>query len=415
MITPASRLVSMTNPHHDPGSMVDARRSHDRCALHPFDKGMKGSRCVLAILALALCPSTAMANAGTPLMWASMLHLAFGNAIIGIMEGCLLAWMFKCAKRKAILTLIVANYASAWAGAYFVAGYVVALPDLTIQTLQYWFLIFVLVAFMVTLLIELPFFWFVLRSQEDSWRRAFVATPVIHGISYALLMGWYWMASGTSMLTRLEVVPMDEMAVSEPHLLYFISREGNQVLRMDLSHPGAVQTVSELAAHRRNDRLFVRARDGSGFDLFVFLDSKDRDSETESRVLDDFSDEAPVEEGIAGGYSQKAASSWFNFGKVPTIGSKSDWTFRTGFWPVEGIRGENEKTGVHLRYSLETPFAAWPVRNATQISGDYVVAQLGDDQICLMHLVSGRIALIARGKGPIVAKPRRPDRVPGSE
>lgn len=32
-----------------------------------------------------------LANAGTPLMWAGMLHLVIGNAIIGIAEGALLA------------------------------------------------------------------------------------------------------------------------------------------------------------------------------------------------------------------------------------------------------------------------------------------------------------------------------------
>lgn len=335
-----------------------------------------------------------------------MLHLAIGNAIIGILEGLLLAWMFKCSKRKAILTLIVANYASAWAGGLFVVGYLAALPDITIHTLQYWFLVFVIVAFIVTLLIELPFFWFALRPQNYSWRRALVATPVIHGISYVLLFGWYWMASGTSMITRLEVVPMDEMAISEPHLLYFISREGNQVLRMDIGDSSAPQPISELTAHHRNDRLFVRPRDESGFDLFVYLDSEDGGAETESRILEDFSEQAPVEWRIAEGHSEKAEGSWFNFGPVPAIGPQSNWAFRTGFWPTEGISGKNEKTGEEVHYALELPFAAWPVRNATQIAGDYVVTQLGDDQICLMHLESGRIALLARGKGPIVAKPQ---------
>ena len=70
---------------------------------------------MLLILALALFPSTASANAGTPLMWASMLHLVFGNAIIGLIEGLLLARLFKCSKRKSILTLIAANTALAGA------------------------------------------------------------------------------------------------------------------------------------------------------------------------------------------------------------------------------------------------------------------------------------------------------------
>ena len=362
---------------------------------------------MLPILVLALFPSTASANAGTPLMWASMLHLVFGNAIIGLVEGLLLAWMFKCSKRKSILILIAANYVSAWVGGFFVAGYLASLPDITIQTIQYWFLVLVLVAFVVTLLIEFPFFWFALRSRERPLRRALIATPVIHGISYALLFGWYWMASGTSMMTRLEVVSAEEFKVSEPYLLYFISREGDQLLRMDLSDYGSAHPVSEVAAHHRNDRLFVRPRDGSGFDLLIYLDSENRGSETESRVLEDFSEQAPVEWRISEGHSEEAEGSWFNFGPVPSIGAESDWDFRTGFWPVEGLSGDNEKTGERVRFSLELPFAAWAVRNATQITGDYVVAQLGDDQICIIHPESRRMALIGRGKGPIVAKPKQ--------
>ncbi len=367
---------------------------------------MKRSRYLLPLVALALFPSTASANVGTPLMWASMLHLVFGNAIIGLIEGLLLAWIFKCSKWKSILILIAANYASAWAGGFFVANYLASLPDITIQTIQLWFLGFVLAAFVVTLLIEFPFFWLALRSRENALRRALVATPLIHGVSYALLLGWYWMASGTSMMTKLEVVSADEMEVSEPYSLYFISVKGDQVLRMDIKNSGSAQPISEVAAPHRNDRLFVRPRDGSGFDLLVYLDSEDRGAETEALVLEDFSEQAPVERRISEEHSEEAEGSWFNFGPVPAIGTDSDWEFRTGFWPGEGISGVNKKAGKKLHFSLELPFAAWPVRNATQISGDYVVAQLGDDQICLMHLESGRIALIARGKGPIIAKPK---------
>jgi hypothetical protein len=361
---------------------------------------------MLPILALALIPSTASANAGTPLMWASMLHLVFGNAIIGLIEGLLLSRLFKCSSSKSILILIAANYASAWAGGLLVAEYLPTLVDITIQNIQYWFLAFVCVAFLVTLLIEFSFFWFALGSRDHRLRRTLKATLAVNGISYVLLFGWYWMASGTSMMSNLEVVPADEMDVSEAYDLYFISREGNRVLRMNLNAPSSATPVTQVTAHHWNDRLFVRPRAGSGFDLLVYLDSDDRGSDADARVLDDFSEQAPVEWRILKGHSEKAEGSSFNFGQVPTIAVASDWKFSTSFWPVEGLIGVNEKTGERVRFSLELPFAAWHVRNATHISGDYVVVQLGEDQICMIDPVSRRIALIVRGKGPIVAKPK---------
>ena len=43
-------------------------------------------------LTVLLClPTTALANAGTPLMWAAPIHLILGNAIIGVLEGLTLA------------------------------------------------------------------------------------------------------------------------------------------------------------------------------------------------------------------------------------------------------------------------------------------------------------------------------------
>jgi hypothetical protein len=371
-----------------------------------FDKEMKRPRYILLILALALFPSTASANAGTPLMWASMLHLVFGNAIIGLIEGLLLAWLFKCSKRKSILILIAANYASAWAGGFLVAEFLPSQVDITIQNIQSWFLAFVVVAFVVTLLIEFVFFWFALGSPEHRLRRTVTATLTVNGISYALLFGWYWIASGTSMLTQLEVVSVYEMKLPEPYALYYLSPEGDQIIRIDPTKPSFKETISKVTAHHRNDRLFARPREDSGFDLFVYLDSEDRGAETESRILEDFSEKAPVERRIAEGHSDKVEGSWFNFGPVPTIGPASKWAFRTGFWPAEGISGKNEKTGKKVHYALELPFAAWPVRNATQIAGDFVITQLGDDQICLMNLEAGKIALVARGRGPVVAKPK---------
>lgn len=232
-VVPQTSVVVEKNP---------LRTLHDTFCVR---RKMKKSSYILPVLALALFPSTASANAGTPLMWASMLHLVFGNAIIGLVEGLFLGSIFKCSKGKSVLILIIANYVSACAGGYFVAGYLPSLADVTIQNIQYWFLVFVVVAFVITLLIEFPFFWLALRSPEYSFRRVLVATLVIHAVSYALLFGWYWMASGTSMMSDLEVVSVDEMEVSEPYALYFISREGDQVLRMGLNEADPRRPVLE--------------------------------------------------------------------------------------------------------------------------------------------------------------------------
>jgi hypothetical protein len=75
---------------------------------------------LIALLGAVAFPPEARANAGTPLMWAGMLHMVFGNALIGMGEGTLLAWLFSLPKGKCISVMIFANYASAWVGGFFI-------------------------------------------------------------------------------------------------------------------------------------------------------------------------------------------------------------------------------------------------------------------------------------------------------
>ncbi len=361
-------------------------------------------------MALALCPSVAWANAGTPLMWASAFHLLLGNVIIGLIEGLALVWVFKCSKRLPILTLIAANYASAWVGALVVTGYLRSLVDITIENIHGWFVAFVVVAFVVTLLTELVFVWFTLGFRETRLRRALTATLAVNGLSYILLFGWYWTASATSMMTRLTVVSVDEMKVQGPYALYYLSEAGDQVIRVDLANPLSVQAISAVTATDYEDHLFARPRGDSGFDLVVVLGG-DQWGDAELVVLQDFAERVPVHDPPGSGYRGPPAGTSMSFGEVPSIGADSEWEVRTGFWSAEGISGTNTTTGERFHYALELPFVGWSIRHASQISGGYVVAQLGSRQICLVDLESRRIALIARGKGPIVVEPKIPSRM----
>ena len=46
-------------------------------------------------------------------MWAGMIHLAIGNALIGLLEGFLLVWLFRVPRAKAVGAMIAANYTHA--------------------------------------------------------------------------------------------------------------------------------------------------------------------------------------------------------------------------------------------------------------------------------------------------------------
>jgi len=104
--------------------------------------------------------------------------------------------------------------------------------------------------------------------------------------------------------------------------------------------------------------------------------------------------------------SHQVEGTWYNFGVVASLASDSDWKYFVGFWPSSGIHGWRKEENQDVYYGLETPISEWSVRNAIHLEGNYLLFQLGKDQICLLHPDSQRIALVARGKGPVVSTPK---------
>jgi len=350
---------------------------------------------LVAILAfaIALSPVPVLANAGTPLMWTGLVHLFIGNAVIGIVEGILLSKFFHTPRSKSINLLVVANYASAWGGMLLILDRLSPIPNITIENIHIWLWLFVTFAFILTLFIEYPFFWFLLRKQQKAVQNALKATIIIHGISYLLLLGLYGLNSQTSMLTQLDVISVKQLQPSEEYVLYFMTSDGQQVIRSNLDGTSQ-ESIKDVMATDRNGRLCVGKNEAGKFELLV----------NSKAILSDFASVAPTPE----------PPEWYNcapnpFGAVPKLTENTNWEYRTVVWAAGGIMGSNEKENLKIQFSLETPFAFWRVQNATHLAGDFVVFQLGDDQLCILQPQEKRIALIARGKEPVVVKPKLSD------
>lgn len=350
-----------------------------------------------SIVTLLFClPLTARADAGTPLMWAGLLHLVLGNAVIGIFEGTVLAWLFKLKTRNCILAMIPANYFSAWIGGVFLNYEITTRVPFDLYNAWHWIWAMVLVTFLLTLVLEWPFVRFCFRGSPDGLKRSLWGNLAVNSLSYALLFAWYWLASGTTLHTKMNVVRPPGITFPQGGTVYFIS-ETNGVCTFDFSSR-RTQEVYPLTTDR-DDRLFLQAS-ASNTNNWDILDST-------GKIL--VSSNLPV-----------LATTWwrdnppnsiegteFNFGEAAQLAAGSDWNFRTGFWPIEGFRGINKHTGEQFHFSLETPFVSWTARNATHLPGDYVVFQLGENQICLFETATKKVALLARGQGPVVVLPRK--------
>ena len=365
---------------------------------------MKKSSSAFFLLCAVCFPLAAFADAGTPLIWASALHLVFGNAFVGVFEGTLLASFFGVRKRRAIGAMILANYFSAWVGGVFLNGCIVQALPLNLNNVRFFFWTMVVVTYLMTLVLEFPFVWLVFRGDPCRLGKAVRGSLLIQTVSYVVLFGVYWAASGTSLLSGTKIVQPSALALPAEVVLYFISSKDGNVYATGLAQLEPRQ-VAELRSTNRNDRLLVRvsATDSNSWDLIALLVAEKRQEPMLVTIQKNFATEAaPGWRALTLGTSDEA-DTWFNFGPVGRLGSakRSAWEFRSGFWPVSGLSGAQTNTGARAGFSFETPFGAWIVRNATLLPGDNVLFQFGNDQICAFDPLGRRIALVTQGRGPV--------------
>ena len=302
-------------------------------------------------ISLALWPTPAWANGGSALLWTGLIHLVVGNAAIAYLEAGLLAWWFSAPRRRSALVLLGANYASAWAAALLLTGRLSQHSAITIETVRIWLAIAALLSLLLTLAIEYPFFWLLLRQKKRPRVTALKATVIVHSISYLLLFGWYSFNSHTSLISQTHVVPAAQLQPSPPFILSYLSPDGTQAWQLP---PGKAAPL---------------AIDRTTYDALV-------------------PEPQP------------------SFGPVPKLTTASDWDYYTRVFSAAGLTGHNRTTQARQHFALETPFAFWPISQATHLPGDWLVFQLGRDQICLLHPGTRRLALLARGQRPVVSLPR---------
>jgi hypothetical protein len=364
---------------------------------------VKNKKLISTVLLLIGMISMAQADVGTPLMWAGMLHLLIGNFFIGILEGLLLAIIFKLPKMKAMGILILANHFSAWVGSFVCAAII---NHISINLGNAWtvFWLMVLFTYILTLFIEFPFVLFLFR-RDTQWRRKSIqGSLIIQTASYVLLFGWYWLASGTSLYTNNHVVTIASMTLPKNVSVYYIATDDGDVYKISLSAPGTTK-VFDLSSKNKNDRLYtsIACIDSTKWDLMVRQETEVYSKPNMVPVLYNCAFTVASTRDMEEKYLAQN-NTWMNFGIIPKLGTAttSSWEFHSGFWAIEGLTGKiigSEKETYFFSY--ETPFGLYWVRNATHLPTDKLLLQLGDNQICVYDPIRRQIALLAKGRGPV--------------
>ncbi|TWT40912.1 hypothetical protein RAS1_35990 [Phycisphaerae bacterium RAS1] len=352
-----------------------------------------------------------IANVGTPLMWAGLLHLTFGNLLIGAIEGLIIGRLFRVLATRAIFWMIIGNYFSAVGGALGFSWIDDRLSDETtpfplVTHIRSILIACVIGSFFLTNILEWPFVAAALGAGRRTLGRVVAGCLAAQASSYALLIPAYLTVSGISLATAVRVRPCGEFVPSELHAqVYFIDRVSGDVKRIPIQG-GQVETVRQDDITSINSRLFARRIDGGpGWRLFV---NEGRRGPT--RALRDESSGRP---GI-GGPARFAAPAefasgavendyWGSFGTATDLRPQSQRVrlVHAGLSSIEGLAVYGAAGVEELCVAWETPFSQMAARCPTVLPGDLVVYEL-NDQIVVLDPNRKVLGLLTLGHGPLV-------------
>ena len=371
----------------------------------------------LFLLAFLFWPALLWADAGTAFMWTTLGHLVFGNAIIGLAEGFLLALVFRVRVGPAIGLMIGANYASAFVGLQTVRaaglweGLVPILSDqpaLYVAWKALW--VFVAVSFLLSFLIEWPFCLLAVWSKRGKWWKSFAASGLAQAASYAVLVLFYAHVSGVGLFTQVDVDPAFVSSVTDEGWVYFLATEDGDVYRIRLNGTGR-ERVFPLGLTEWASRLIVRrSEDHRHVDLLWI---KEEGQDVKEGLLLKSAGAIPDPEGYDEANEMEwTAAPWGDNRRAYELrpARQRDWYVGLSFWGDSIIYATNEKTGERFRLSFETPFLTWGGRNATILPGDKVVFQLmgagsSPQQLVLLDLRARKLGFLTYGRGPVVLLP----------
>lgn len=350
-----------------------------------------------------------LANAGTPLIWAEWLHFFVGNPLVGLLEGLIIAWLLKRPKTRLVFSLILGNYLSA------ILGRTALLPLARLwmepsapwsSALWGWPLVAMpfVVAFVLSIVVEWPFTYLGIRGSKPRRLRLLGTTALAQCVTYPLVALWLGSVSVTGMVTK---TTLDSSLVKEMPAgtqVYFVAPSADEVL---LLNPATRATTRIAAAHvgqfsEETARLVVCRGPGT-WQFDVWLVHGDRSAEPgdfTTKIASDILRPATPPWGRA---------YWWNSAGTKPVCLRGGayylpWAGRPevfqGSWAPEGLL-VRFKDRPSLHFAMATPFARWYPKHVTVLPGNLLIFGMAE-HIWLLHPESGRIAVLAKGRSPVV-------------
>jgi len=306
----------------------------------------KPIRFAIGFFVLLSFHSVALANPLTPVFLTQGIHLYVGNAIIGVLEGLLIAWIFKVPRRRSIGFMIGANYVSMLGGiivlglcGYFAAGLFFLEPEL--YMIHYFRFIFVPL-FLFAIVLEWPFCSWIMPSCKGRWRKGIKASLLAQAISYALFIPLYVFLSTTPESGGTEIDRNLVHQNKDPASIYFLGTEDDDLYRIKLNGTGLEKLQPLDVKHARN--IYTAPNEtNTGWTLYI----KSKFGDQPVPLIKDFA-QRPA---IAGYVARNMGGYWENmhghFMPPAELRPKAqrDWEVRVSILAHEALVAKSQKTG----------------------------------------------------------------------
>ena len=352
---------------------------------------MKKKFILILLLLFTLIPQTLLANAGTALMWFPIMQLIFGNILIGIVEGIIVSVIFKTKWIRSILIMIAGNYVSWLVG----NGLIIVFQNTLIDSLfkldnvfALWILSLVIL-YLLTVLIELPFFRWTFTKNERFWPRSWKLSLIINAVTYTIMILIYLNVSKYSFFTDLKIDQSLLNNKTEFELFY--------TFKGDIYKGIIKQNISGEKIYQIPNTIKFPS---------LYLKEDSINSTINLNLVNYRGDTLLVQNSFVEPYNKKYYPFLFEkYGRTYADfrdTTRQDWEASAGGWAIEGITFRyNDNT--MQNYAFEVPWMFWSIGNIS-ILNDSEVMCIINDRIIILNKDTKKVAFITKGNDYMIRK-----------
>ena len=217
-----------------------------------------------------LVPQFIFADAGTPLMWASILQLIWGNVLIGIVEGLFIKFVYKAKLLRSILIMILANYVS-WIAGYFLIDLYQNLFINTVFDIKFVFEAWItslIVLYLITVLLEAGFVYWIFRRNK-TYKTSVIISSIVNLISYTGIIIIYLQCSSYTFFSKTQIDQTLLDKRNEKLIIYYIDRKGKSVNTYDFDSK-TIHKITDIDTNLKYPTLkLISNREDSMVHLFL--------------------------------------------------------------------------------------------------------------------------------------------------